>query len=128
MLDLSRVSIKFEPEFAIPLYEIVGYRLRGDLLIRVDILERFLGKIRQISNNGLLTTDMELLNLLGCNKEKFDSVLTALGYKFQNNNNVSGYKFVGLKPGTKLKRSQNMGIKARVVDENSPFYKLKELI
>ena len=128
MLDLSRVSIKFEPEFAIPLYEVVGYRLRGDLLIRVDILERFLCKIRQISNNGLLTTDLELLNLLGCNKEKFDSVLTALGYKFQNNNNVSGYKFVGLKPGTKSKRSQNMGIKARVVDENSPFYKLKELI
>tara|TARA_B100000700_G_C14345714_1_gene534824 strand:+ start:104 stop:487 length:384 start_codon:yes stop_codon:yes gene_type:complete len=127
MLDLSRVSIKVEPEFAISLYEIVGYRLRGDLLIRVDILERFLGKIKKISNNGLLTTDLELLNLLGCNKENFDSVLTALGYKLQNNN-VSGYKFVGLKPGTKLKRSQNMGIKAQAVDENSPFYKLKELI
>ena len=128
LLDLSRVSIKLEPEFVIPLYEIVGYRLRGDLLIRVDILERFLGKIRQISNNGLLITDLDLLNLLGCNKENFDSVLTALGYKFQNNKNVSGYKFVGFKLGAKLKRSQNTSIKAQVVDENSPFYKLKELI
>ena len=81
-----------------------------------------------MSNNGLLTTDSELLNLLGCNKENFDSVLIALGYKFQNNKNGSGYKFVGFKPGTELKRSQNIRIKAEVVDENSPFYKLKELI
>ena len=87
-----------------------------------------MGKIRQISNNGLLTTDLDLLNLLGCNKENFDSVLTALGYKFQSNKNVSGYKFVGFKPGAKLKRSQNTSIKAQVVDESSPFYKLKELI
>jgi ATP-dependent RNA helicase SUPV3L1/SUV3 len=103
--DLSRIassgrtSVKLDPAIPRPLYRVVGYRVAGNMAVRVDIIERLADYIRPliawrptpaaptppegaVDGNGFRVT-VTMTSLLGCSGEDFASVLRALGYRME---------------------------------------------
>ena len=97
------------------------------MLLRVDILERLIGQIRRRVSNGPFVVDAELLNLAGFTSDEMDGVLGALGFHGTLKNGKTVYKRALRNPG----RKKNLGIAGKalsgIVDETSPFAKLKDL-
>ena len=95
----GRTSFKVDPAFPRPLYRVVGYRVAGNMAVRVDIMERLADCIRPLiawrptpealtppdgaaDGNGFRVT-VTMTSLLGCSGEDFASVLRALGYRME---------------------------------------------
>ena len=95
----GRTSFKVDPAFPRPLYRVVGYRVAGNMAVRVDIIERLADCIRPLiawrptpeaatppdgaaDGNGFRVT-VTMTSLLGCSGEDFASVLRALGYRME---------------------------------------------
>ncbi|MCD7061277.1 helicase-related protein [Pelagibacterium xiamenense] len=94
----GRTSFPIDTSFDARLYEIAGFKVAGDRIVRVDILERLADIIRPLiahdanrpsdtpppegaaEANGFRVT-VEMTSLLGCAGEDFASVLKSLGYK-----------------------------------------------
>ncbi|WP_421725426.1 helicase-related protein [Bauldia sp.] len=95
----GRTSFPADPKIPGDLYRIVGYRVCGDMAIRVDILERLADLIRPliawrptaeapeppegaVAGNGFTVT-VAMTSLLGCSGDAFASVLRSLGYRME---------------------------------------------
>ena len=95
----GRTSFKLDPAIPRPLYRIAGYRVAGNMAVRVDIIERLADCIRPliawrptpaapnppegaVDGNGFRVT-VTMTSLLGCSGEDFASVLRALGYRME---------------------------------------------
>lgn len=95
----GRTSFRSDPKIPEDLYRIVGYRVCGNMAIRVDILERLADLIRPliawratadapeppdgaVAGNGFTVT-VAMTSLLGCSGEDFASVLRSLGYRME---------------------------------------------
>lgn len=95
----GRTSFKADPAIQRPLYRVVGYRVAGNMAVRVDIIERLADCIRPliawrptpaapnppegaVDGNGFRVT-VTMTSLLGCSGEDFASVLRALGYRME---------------------------------------------
>ena len=95
----GRTSVKLDPAMPRPLYRVVGYRVAGNMAVRVDIIERLADYIRPliawrptpaapnppegaVDGNGFRVT-VTMTSLLGCSGEDFASVLRALGYRME---------------------------------------------
>jgi ATP-dependent RNA helicase SUPV3L1/SUV3 len=95
----GRTSFKADPAVPRPLYRVVGYRVAGNMAVRVDIVERLADCIRPlvawrptpaapnppegaVDGNGFRVT-VTMTSLLGCSGEDFASVLRALGYRME---------------------------------------------
>ena len=129
----GRVSLADDGTLPDGFDRVLGYRRVGPLLIRVDILERFLGQVKRRAGKQPFQVDAEILNLLGCSVENMDGVLTALGYRSAGAGAEAGYerapsrKTRGKKSGAA--KGAASGKRGRPVpyDEHSPFAKLKDL-
>ena len=95
----GRTSVPVDPAIPAALYRVVGYRVAGNMAIRIDILERLADLIRPliawrpttdrpeppegaVPGNGFTVT-VAMTSLLGCSGEDFSSVLRALGYRME---------------------------------------------
>ncbi|MCB1486785.1 MAG: helicase, partial [Bauldia sp.] len=95
----GRTSVPVDPAIPAALYRVVGYRVAGNMAIRLDILERLADLIRPliawrptpenpqppegaVPGNGFTVT-VAMTSLLGCSGEDFSSVLRALGYRME---------------------------------------------
>ncbi|MEM8852224.1 MAG: helicase-related protein [Pseudomonadota bacterium] len=94
----GRTSIPVDPEVAVELYRVVGFRVCGPRAVRIDILERLADQIRPLvawrpgpdsgdpppgavpQGGGFLVT-VTMTSLLGCSGEDFAAILTSLGYR-----------------------------------------------
>ena len=79
----ARRSLSFARDPALPpgFYLAVGYRVLGDLAIRVDALERLAQAARQLARQGPFPASEPLRALAGCAAAQVPAVLVALGYR-----------------------------------------------
>ncbi len=95
----GRTSFKADPAVPRALYRVVGYRVAGNMAVRIDIVERLADLIRPLiawrptpeaatqpegaaDGNGFRVT-VAMTSLLGCSGEDFASVLRSLGYRME---------------------------------------------
>ncbi|WMT89217.1 helicase-related protein [Pelagibacterium sp. H642] len=94
----GRTSFPIDKSFDKRLYEVAGFKVAGERIVRVDILERLADIIRPLiaydanrpvdtpppegaaEANGFRVT-VEMTSLLGCAGEDFASILKSLGYR-----------------------------------------------
>jgi ATP-dependent RNA helicase SUPV3L1/SUV3 len=94
----GRTSFPIDKSFDKRLYEVAGFKVAGERIVRVDILERLADIIRPLvaydanrpvdtpppegaaEGNGFRVT-VEMTSLLGCAGEDFASILKSLGYR-----------------------------------------------
>ena len=98
-----------------------GFEKFANFFVRIDILERL---FMQIINSNLeekkeVKLVPEMLNLLGCNKENFKKLVSAMGYKVSEKENEIFFKYIPVKNYKKTFEKKN-------VKEN-PFKVLKNL-
>ncbi len=60
---------------------LLGYRIVGDLVVRVDILERLLAELRQATRKGPFKVPLTLPAMVGVNAEDFAALLESAGYR-----------------------------------------------
>ena len=65
-------------------YQAIGYPVVGPLAIRVDILDRVIGRLHDSASNGRFALDHAWAELLGCTLDDLVAVLAALGYQRDN--------------------------------------------
>jgi ATP-dependent RNA helicase SUPV3L1/SUV3 len=138
---LGRVSIIYDRSIPIDFMRVVGYRRSGDLLVRIDILDRVAGMLKSRSINGPFEISPQILNLLGCSSKHAVNVVCSFGYKRQKleskPNETKVLLFVDAK---RLDKSVKKKRRAKFSDLNgstglhtglsldaSPFAKLKEM-
>jgi len=102
---------------------ICGFENFNKFYIRVDILERLFLKIMENNKNGVFKIDSDMVNLIGCSKENFFTLLKLMHYQPKK---IAGAKedFFVYKPKFE-KNKMNKNIKNTTDD--SPFKKLSEL-
>lgn len=68
-------------------YYACGYRPSGARAVRIDMLERLAGQIRSERREGEyqggFEASQQMMSLVGCSGEEFESILTSLGYRKQ---------------------------------------------
>ncbi len=98
-----------------------GFEQFDDFFIRIDILERLYVKIINSNNkiNKEIKMTPEMLNLLGCSKENFKQLLKKMGYKVNEKENETFFRYSPPKNNKKMfnKKASNQ----------SPFGILKNL-
>ena len=102
---------------------ICGFENFGKFYIRVDILERLFLKIIENTKNDTFKIDSDMINLIGCNKENFYTLLKLMQYKPKKVEN-STEEFFTYKP--KYLKS-NIEKKHKKISKNNPFGKLSEI-
>ncbi|MEX0645356.1 MAG: hypothetical protein WD076_08595, partial [Parvularculaceae bacterium] len=79
------VSLHVDRDLPHAYYYASGYRPSGARAVRIDMLERLAGQIRAARNEGELKGGFEaspqLMSLVGCSGEEFESILLSLGYR-----------------------------------------------
>jgi ATP-dependent RNA helicase SUPV3L1/SUV3 len=81
------VSIPASQDLPHAYYYALGYRPSGDRAVRIDMLERLAQQIRTTRNgpearDGFVATS-QMMSLVGCSGEEFESILRSLGYRKQ---------------------------------------------
>ncbi len=81
------VSFAVNPDLPHAFYYALGYRPSGDRAVRIDMLERLAQQIRTARNSpngkdGFEATS-QMMSLVGCSGEEFESILRSLGYRKQ---------------------------------------------
>ncbi len=100
---------------------VCGFENFDKFYIRVDILERLFLKIIENTKDGLFKIDSDMINLIGCSKENFFTLMKLMQYehkKIQGKNE----EFFVYKP--KYHKGKKIDNKPK---KNSPFNKLYEL-
>jgi len=102
---------------------ICGFENFNNFYIRVDILERFFIKVIEKTKDGLFKIDSDMINLIGCSKENFLTLLNLMQYK---NKKIEGSseEFFSYMPNYKKSKNKKNDKKQ---NKNSPFNKLSEL-
>ncbi|MEM6414828.1 MAG: helicase-related protein [Pseudomonadota bacterium] len=81
------VSLPINRDLPHAYYYASGYRPSGERAVRIDMLERLAGLIRTArndgSNKGGFETNQQMMSLVGCSGDDFESILRSLGYRKQ---------------------------------------------
>ncbi|MEQ8178902.1 MAG: helicase-related protein [Amphiplicatus sp.] len=81
------VSLAADKDLPHAYYYASGYRPSGTRAVRIDMLERLAGQIRSERKEGEYRGGFEptpqMMSLVGCSGEDFESILTSLGYRKQ---------------------------------------------
>jgi ATP-dependent RNA helicase SUPV3L1/SUV3 len=119
----GRVSAPLPGDVPEGYLEAAGYLALGTLAVRVDIVERLLGKLRSVSAAGGNVIGADLLNLAGCTRAEMATLLVALDYQTRETEN--GLTFAPPRPA-KRKRGRKPG-GGGAEKTASPFAKLKDI-
>ena len=71
-----------------------GFEKFRDYYVRIDILEKLFIKIIENTKNKKFKINSDMINLLGCIKESFYSLLTLMNYK-KDKDKEDTYFFIG---------------------------------
>jgi len=102
---------------------ICGFENLNKFYIRVDILERLFLKIIEKSKDGIFKIDSDMINLIGCTRENFYSLLELMGYKRKIIKDDKNEFFI-YKPNLLKKVKEK---KTKKTNKDNPFKKLSEL-
>ena len=102
---------------------ICGFENFGNFYIRVDILERLFIKIIEKSKNNTFEVDSDMINLIGCSKENFFTLLELMEYKAKKSEDSKEKVFIYKPRFIKKERQENVKKKAK----NNAFSKLAEI-
>ena len=98
-----------------------GFERFDNFFVRIDILERLFVKIINsgFEENKNIKLIPEMLNLLGCSKEKFKSLIKKMNYEVSEKNEEIFFKYT---PKKKFKK-----FSSKKSDTENPFKILKNL-
>ena len=77
----GRVSVPAPEKKLFTAYLVAGYRVRGPLAIRVDMLDRLVWSVGKAARDGAFDPLPEWMNLVGCKRDEFTEIMRALGYR-----------------------------------------------
>ncbi|RZO66403.1 MAG: hypothetical protein EVA70_06645 [Parvularculaceae bacterium] len=81
------VSLTLNKDLPHAYYYASGYRPSGERAVRIDMLERLAGLIRTAREAGNaregFETSQQMMSLVGCSGDEFESILRSLGYRKQ---------------------------------------------
>ena len=97
---------------------ICGFETFGNIIVRIDILERLFLQIIEHSTNNKFELNNEMLNLLGCSKENFKELMKKMNYRCIMEKEKICFKYYP----KKSKRINN-----RVTTSNHLFDELKKI-
>lgn len=122
---LDRVSIAAEEAVPDGFYEAVGYRRLGAVVVRVDMLERFALKLRELARagQGRFTLPPEALSLLGVGAAEAPALLAALGYRADHEGEGLAFRTARRRPP---RRARGRG--RPPPGDDSPFAGLRHLV
>ncbi|MDE2228186.1 MAG: disulfide oxidoreductase [Alphaproteobacteria bacterium] len=113
-----------DPAIGAPAYAAMGYRVLGPRVLRVDRVEIFAARLRQLAHQGGFAVTPELAALAHCTVDELAAVLPALGYRAARRND--GARFAMRRHPARHRRGEHRrGHRPEAAD--SPFAKLKEL-
>lgn len=131
----GRVSIPLHKDVDIEFLEACGYRALGPIAVRIDMAERLSSKAWLLSKSGPFVAPSDLISLVGSNLEQFPQIMTALGFRRTQRKSSDGAPENRYAPNrNKFKKKQKNSkektkvAKVDVVDPDSPFAKLNELL
>ena len=79
------VSIACAADLPHAYYYAAGYRPSGARAVRIDMMERLAGQIRagrkDGEHRGGFEANQQMMSLVGCSGEEFESILSSLGYR-----------------------------------------------
>ena len=102
---------------------ICGFENFNKFYIRVDILERLFLKIIEKSKDGIFKIDSDMINLIGCTKENFYTLLELMNYKRKIIKDDKNEFFIYKPNFTKQVKEK----KTEKMNKDNPFKKLSEL-
>ncbi|MDB5394183.1 MAG: disulfide oxidoreductase [Rhodospirillales bacterium] len=76
----GRVSVPADGGIDRGYYVAIGFPVTGPRAIRVDMLDRLIGRLRRATAQGTMAPDPTIAPVLGCGKDEADAVLLALGW------------------------------------------------
>ncbi len=88
----GRVSIPADPHIDPGYYRAIGYPVAGPRAIRVDMLDRLLGRLWRATVRGVAPYDSTIAPVLGCSRDEADSVLLALGWTRHEADGLVSYR------------------------------------
>ncbi len=118
----GRVSVAAAADVADGFYEAVGFRRLGTVAVRVDMLERFALRLRQLAREGggRFTLPPEALSPLGLGAADAPALLAALGYRPDGGGGDMVFRPV--------RRPRPQRRRRRPGDDDSPFAGLRDLV
>jgi ATP-dependent RNA helicase SUPV3L1/SUV3 len=137
----GRVSMIYDGLVPLDFMLVGGFKRAGELLVRVDILERVAGRLKLLDMGRPFEIGPQILNLLGCSAIQAVSVVCSLGY-IQKEFETAPHEtmvpsFVNAKDHhCNLKKKQKSGVSSLtnkkrlhtdLLINESPFAKLKEI-
>ena len=93
------VNKKYNKNFLL----LCGFEKFKNHYVRIDILEKLFIKILNKTDKRKFKIDSEMMNLIGCNKEDFYSLMISMNYK--KSNEIDTYFYTG-----ELKKKINLSI------------------
>ena len=134
----GRTSFPIDTSFDKRLYEIAGFKVAGERIVRVDILERLADIIRPLvaydanrpvdtpppdgaaEANGFRVT-VEMTSLLGCAGEDFASILKSLGYRLRRTPKAAVEPVADTTPTDSPEPAQPVAALAEPVADSAPI-------
>lgn len=132
----GRVSVDKVHNSTAEFYEAAGYRVCGDVAVRLDILERLAALAWEASKKGTFQIDAAMLATIGRGKKEASQILTALGYSIKQGKDgtiEASRQTQKMHSRKKTSRKDAHHSKARKcaggirINPNSPFAKLNAL-
>ncbi len=123
--DPGKVAPKPMPGYSETFYRALGFFPVGNRVIRVDILDKLVGRLMHLSRLGIFELPYELASTLGLKKIEIPLLMRALGYKEAGGVNLYKRGLRGKK--VKMRATRNKGQKSPKIDPTSPFAALKNL-
>ena len=86
-----------------------GFEKFKNHYVRIDILEKLFIKILNKTKNRKFKIDAEMINLIGCNKESFYSLMLSMNYKKSKETDIYFYRGEGKRKNrfVNMKRDEN---------------------
>ena len=129
-------KMSFAVERGVPraLYLVQGYALAGTRAIRVDVMERFTAKLREVTRQDKgkpQVLPLELLSIAGLKRDEAEEVFGFLGFKVTKEKQTTTVgeetketEILMIQPKFKKRKAE---AKEEAVDMNSPFAALAAL-
>ena len=131
----GRVSVVPEKIFPAAFYEAIGYRIMGQLAVRIDMIERIAETAWTLNRKSPFAMSPELMALGGCGADEMSDILKIMGYRMSIKEEVPHFKLrPPRKAGPERDPKKPVPLKKRVpkrkppsYDADSPFAVLREL-
>ena len=127
------VSAPRDQQTANEYYSAIGYRVIGDRIVRIDIVDRVALTLIRLARKGPFQMPSEISALLGMGNEQANEVAVALGFKKTGEEGLYSRVRRGQGPKPKQKhakqrtRTNKKTRGSKTADPNSPFAQLADL-